>query len=214
VNGGVGFPVQDDAAARAFVESMRGQPVFLALQAEGREWMRMFSRETRARFDYIFTDSMTWTNAAGKRLRLWLPAEADFGPDTQGFIEELVAAAVRIMETEPIDIYVNPTFLPATIAARYDELWTEERMQRVIMAAVRHGVAIEINARYRLPSERFIRAAKAAGAKFTIGTNNASAQDFGDWSYPVEIQRKLGLSWRDFWAPGHAPSRAQREWRP
>jgi histidinol phosphatase-like PHP family hydrolase len=174
----------------------------------------LFSRETRARFDYIFTDSMTFTNAAGKRLRLWIPAEADIGTDVQGFMEELVATAVRIIETEPIDIYVNPTFLPAAIAAQYDELWTDTRMQRVIAAAVRHGVAIEINARYRLPSERFIRRAKAAGARFTIGTNNASAQDFGDWSYPWEIQRKVGLSWRDMWVPGRAPSRAQRELRP
>jgi hypothetical protein len=213
-NGGVGFPIQNDSAARAFVEAMRGRPVFLALQAEGREWMRMFSRETRARFDYIFTDSMTFTNAAGKRLRLWIPEEADFGADVQGFMEELVATAVRIIETEPIDIYVNPTFLPARIAARYDELWTEARMRRVIAAAVRHGVAIEINARYKLPSERFIRLAKAAGAKFTIGTNNSSAQDFGDWSYPLEMQRKVGLGWRDWWVPGHEPSRAQRELRP
>jgi hypothetical protein len=213
-NGGVGFPIQNDSAAQAFVEAMQGRPVFLALQAEGREWMRMFSRETRARFDYIFTDSMTFTNAAGKRLRLWIPEEADIGPDVQGFMEELVATAVRIIETEPIDIYVNPTFLPAKIAGRYDELWTESRMRQVIAAAVRHGVAIEINARYKLPSERFIRLAKAAGAKFTIGTNNSSAQDFGDWSYPLEMQHRVGLDWRDLWVPGHGPSRAQRELRP
>ncbi len=210
-NGGRGFPVQDDAAALAFLESMRAQPVFVALQAEGREWTTMFSKPVRARFDYIFTDSMTWTNKAGKRLRLWIPAEADIGPDPEAFMDELVATAVRILSTEPIDIYVNPTFLPDSIATRYDELWTTARMQQVIAAAVSHGVAIEINARFKLPSERFIRLAKAAGAKFTIGTNNTSAADFGDWSYPMEIQRKLDLTWRDMWVPGHAPSRAQRE---
>lgn len=210
-NGGQGFPIQNDAAALAFLEQMHGQPVFLALQAEGREWMKMFSPATRARFDYIFTDSMTWTNAAGKRLRLWIPAEADIGPDVQAFMEELVATTVRIIEREPIDIYVNPTFLPDSIAARYDELWTDERMQRVIAAAVKHHVAIEINARYKIPSERFVRLARAAGAKFTIGTNNTSAADYGDWSYPLDIQRRVGLSWKDMWVPGHEPSRAQRE---
>ena len=210
-NGGQGFPIQNDAAALAFLESMRAQPVFLALQAEGREWVDMFSPETRARFDYIFTDSMTFTNAAGRRLRLWIPEEADIGPDPEAFLEELVAQTVKIISTEPIDIYVNPTFLPDSIAGRAAELWTESRMQRVIAAAVQHGVAIEINARYRLPSERFLELAKAAGAKFTFGTNNTSAEDFGDWSYCLEMQRKLGLTWRDMWVPGHAPSRAQRE---
>ncbi len=213
-NGGQGFPIQNDSAALAFLETMKGQPVFLALQAEGREWVGMFSKETRARFDYIFSDSMTFTNAAGKRLRLWIPEEADIGPDAQAFMDELTATAVKIIETEPIDIYVNPTFLPDTLMARYDGLWTEERMLRIIAAAVKHGVAIEINARYKLPSEKFIRLAKAAGAKFTIGTNNTSAKDFGDWTYPLEMQRKIALTWKDMFVPGHQPSRAQRELGP
>lgn len=210
-NGGVGFPIQNDSAALAFLETMRGKPVFLALQAEGREWMTMFSKETRAKFDYIFTDSMTWTNSAGKRLRLWLPEESDIGSDANAFMEEFVAQTVKIIETEPIDIYVNPTYLPESIASRYDELWTEERMQRVIAAAAKHGVAIEINTRFKLPSEKFVKLAKAAGVKFTIGTNNAGADDFGNWDYALDMQKKASLTWRNMWVPGHAPSRAQRE---
>jgi histidinol phosphatase-like PHP family hydrolase len=84
-------------------------------------------------------------------------------------------------------------------------------MQKVIAAAVESGVAIEINARYKLPSERFLKLAKAAGAKFTIGTNNTSSSDFGDWTYPLDMQQKVGLSWKNMWVPGHGPSRAQRE---
>jgi hypothetical protein len=211
VNCGKGFPIQADAEAVAWVESMKGQPVFLGMQAEGREWVTMFSRETRARFDYVFTDSMTWTNPAGKRMRLFVPEEVEIGPDVQAFMDLLVAKTVGILETEPIDVYVNPTFLPAVIASRYDELWTEERMARVIDAAVKSGVAIEINARYRIPSERFLRLAKARGARFTFGTNNAGASDLGDWSYPLAMQEALGLTWRDMFVPGHQPSRAQRE---
>jgi hypothetical protein len=211
VNCGKGFPIETDAAARAWVDSMRGQPAFLAMQAEGREWVSMFSRETRALFDYVFTDSMTWTSPSGKRMRLWIPEEVEIGPDEQAFMDLLVSKTVGILETEPIDVYVNPTFLPAAIAPRYDALWTEARMGRVIDAAVKSGVAIEINARYRIPSERFLRLAKAKGAKFTFGTNNAGANDLGDWSYPLEMQRKLDLEWQDMFVPGHQPSRAQRE---
>jgi hypothetical protein len=209
-NGGRGFPIQDDAAAAAFIESLRGQPVFVALQAEGREWMEMFSPALRARFDYIFTDAMTWTNRAGQRLRLWIPAEADTGADANAFMDELVETTVRIIRTEPIDVLVNPTFLPDSLQARYDELWTEQRMARVIAAAAGAGVAIELNARFKLPSEKFVRLAKAAGVRFTIGTNNAGADDFGDWSYPLQLQEKLGLTWRDMWVPGRGPTRAQR----
>jgi len=210
-NCGKGFPIQTDADAAAYVDSLAGQPVFVAMQAEGREWVTMFSKETRARFDYVFTDGMTWTNPAGRRMRLWIPEETEVGPDEQAFMDLLVSKIVGILENEPIDVYVNPTFLPAAIAGRYDALWTEERMTKVIDAAVKNGVAIEVNGRYRIPSERFLRLAKSKGARFTFGTNNAGAEDLGDWSYPLAMQKALGLTWKDMFVPGHGPSRAQRE---
>lgn len=209
-NCGQGFPIQTAAAAAAFVASLAGQPVFVGMQAEGREWVSMFSKTTRARFDYVFTDAMTWTNPAGKRMRLWMPDEVEIGPDEQAFMELLVEKTVGILKTEPIDVYANASFLPAAIAERYDALWTDERMTRVIDAAVQNGVAIEIGGRYRIPSERFLRLAKSKGAKFTFGTNNTGAADFGDWSYPLAMQKALGLTWKDMFVPGHQPSRAQR----
>ncbi len=211
VNCGKGFPIETDAGALEFLKTMEGQPAFVGMQAEGREWVTMFSKETRAKFDYVFTDGMTWTNPAGKRMRLWMPDEVEIGPDDQAFMDLLVSKIVGILETEPIDIYVNPTFLPAVIAPKYDALWTEERMTRVIDAAVKNRVAIEINARYKIPSESFLRLAKAKGAKFTFGTNNRGADDLGDWSYPLEMQKKLDLKWQDMFVPGHQPSRARRE---
>ncbi len=211
LNCGKGFPVENDEAALAFLKEMEGQPVFLAMQAEGREWVDMFSPEVRAEFDYVFTDSMTFTDdRTGKRTRLWKPEEVEVG-DPQVFMDMLVGKAVGILESEPIDIYVNPTFLPEVIADDYDTLWTDARMKKVIDAAVTNDIAIEINGRYKLPSERFLRMAKEAGAKFTFGTNNGGADDLGDWSYPLAMQQALELGWQDMYVPGHAPSKAQRE---
>ncbi len=47
VNCGKGFPVENDAAVRAFFDCMKGQPCFIAMQAEGREWTQMFSPKRR-----------------------------------------------------------------------------------------------------------------------------------------------------------------------
>jgi len=163
VNCGVGFPVQDDAGALAFLESMKGQPVLLAMQAEGREWVTTFSPRTRARFDYVFTDAMTFTDARGRRTRLWIADEVEVA-EAQAFMEMLVGKIEGVLQ-EPIDVYVNATFQPAVLAADYDRLWTDTRMQRVIDAAVKNGVAIEISARYRIPSERFVLKAKATGVR-------------------------------------------------
>jgi hypothetical protein len=199
VNCGVGFEVTNDAGIHEYLEQMKGQPVFVAMQAEGREWVNMFSPEAIAKFDYVFTDSMTYTDDKGRRMRLWISKEV-FVDDKQAFMDTLVERAVGILNNEPIDIYVNPTFLPDVIAREYDTLWTEARMQRVIDAAVKNGVAIEINSRYRLPSPRFIKLAKKAGARFSFGTNNGG-RDVGDLDYCLQMVRECGLTWKDMFIP-------------
>jgi len=97
-------------------------------------------------------------------------------PDKQAFMELLVRTIVHILDAEPIDIYVNPTYLPDVLAAEYDALWTPERLDKVIDAAARNGVAIEISNRLHLPKPAFIKQAKQAGIKFTFGTNNVDRQ--------------------------------------
>lgn len=169
------------------------------MQAEGREWVKLFSREAISRFDYVFTDSMTITDTRGKRSRLWIKEEVEV-PDKEAFMEKLVSTIEQIMATEPIDIYVNPTFLPDVIAADYDTLWTEARQQRVIAAAAKNGVAIEISSRYRLPKIAFLKAAKKAGVKFTLGTNNGDREILPN-DYGLQMIRECGLDWTDMWMP-------------
>ena len=197
VNCGLGFPVNDDAGALAFLESMKDSPFMLAMQAEGREWISTFSKKVIRQFDYVFTDAMTYTDENGKRVRLWIPDEVEVG-DPEVFMDDLVGRIVKIISTEPIDIYVNPTFLPTVIADQYDALWTPERMDRVIAAAKKHRVAIEINNRYRIPSETFIKRAKDQGVKFAFGTNNTDSK-MGDLNYCREMVTKCGLVASDIW---------------
>jgi hypothetical protein len=200
INAGVGFPTANDQALQQALAAYEGKPVYKAMQAEGREWVKMFSPEMVAKFDYIFTDSMTFTDQRGKRVRLWMPNEVEVG-DKRAFMDMLVEKTVGILNDEPIDIYVNPTFLPAAIAKEYDALWTDARMDRVIEAAARNGVAIEINARYKLPSEKFLRKAKAAGVKFSFGTNNGGKNDLGDLAYSRLMAKRLELTAADMFVP-------------
>ncbi len=199
VNCGLGFSITNDAGIDAFLRSMAGHPVFVGMQAEGREWPRLFSPAAVARFDYVFTDSMTIFDHRGRRARLWINDEVDI-PDAQAFMEHLVDTIVKIFNTEPIDIYVNPTFLPEVIAKDYDKLWTPERMRRVIDAAKRNHIAIELNSRYRLPGVPFVKLAKQAGLKFTLGTNNTDS-NLGRDEYGLEMIKACGLTYKDFWMP-------------
>ena len=174
VNGGIGFPVQNDTTLSAYYRSVKHYPVFHGLQGEGREWVSLFSADSVALFDYSFTDAMTFTDADGNRNRLWIKEETHVN-DPQVFMEYLVAQIETILANEKVSIYVNPTFLPDTLKSQYDELWTPERMNRVIAALKNNSVALEINSRLRIPSPAFIKLAKEAGIKFTLGTNNTDA---------------------------------------
>lgn len=198
-NCGLKFPVTDDASLYAYMDTVKSKPVFRGMQAEGREWVTLFSPKAIAEFDYVFTDAMTWTDHKGRRLRLWIPEET-FVDDEQVFMDELVSKIEMILSNEPVDIYVNPTFLPAGIADHYDLLWTDGRIERLVKVLVNNNVALEINSRYKIPSEKILRKAKEAGVKFTFGTNNPS-NELGRLDYSIEMIGKLGLTYQDMFMP-------------
>ncbi len=200
-NCGLNFPIHLDSQIDSVLLIMKDYPQFLVgMQAEGREWVDIFSDESIKKFDYVFTDAMTFTDEKGRRNRIWLKNET-WIDDEEEFMDYLVKTIEKIMGEEPIDMYVNPTYLPEQMADRYDIFWTADRMDRVIKAAKDNNIAIEINNRFRIPSEAFIKRAKKAGVKFTVGTNNAD-ENFSGAEYALEMIDKCNLTEQDFFLPG------------
>ena len=197
-NCGIGFPITNDEEVLQYIETMKGQPFIQAMQGEGREWPVTFSEEVRDRFDYVFTDAMTFIDTKGRRTRLWIPEEV-FVEDEQQYMDLIVQKIVDVMQ-EPMDVYVNPTFLPEVMNDRYDTFWTDERMDKVIKAMVETGKVLEINHRYKIPHKAFIRKAKEAGLKFTFGTNNADG-DFGKLEYCIQMKEACGITAADMYKP-------------
>jgi hypothetical protein len=62
------------------------------MQAEGRELVRMFSKQAISRFDYVFTDAMTIVDDSGRRMRLWMTNEVPEIKDEQAFMDMLGTA--------------------------------------------------------------------------------------------------------------------------
>lgn len=197
-NCGVGFPITNDEEVLDYIEEMKGQPFIQAMQGEGREWPQTFSPEIREMFDYVFTDALTFTDTKGRRTRLWIPEEV-FIEDEQQYMDLIVQKIVDVMQ-EPMDVYVNPNFLPDVMNDRYDEFWTDERMDKVINALVETDKVLEINHRYEIPNKAFILKAKNAGIKFTFGTNNADG-DFGKLEYCIRMKEECGLTADDMYKP-------------
>ena len=191
-NCGLGFPVTNDSSLYAYMNDVKGSPTLKGMQAEGREWVTLFSPEAVAEFDYVFTDAMTFTDYKGRRTRIWMPEEV-WVDDKEQFMDQMVGKIEAIFTQEPVDIYVNPTVLPAVIEKDYDELWTQERKERVIKVLAENNIALEINARYKLPKADMIKMAKDAGIKFTFGTNN-TGDDLGNLGYCLEMIEACGLT--------------------
>jgi hypothetical protein len=195
--GGCRGDIHDNATLAAFLDSVKGLPVYSGLQVYGFDWPQCLSKENLSRLDYIAADALIFPDENGKNIRLWLPG-VHFD-DPQRFMDAYVDYNVRVL-SQPIQVWANPTYLPESLQSQYDALWTEQRMRRVIGAAVKGGIAIEINSKFRIPSPAFIKLAKASGARFTFGSNQ-HVHGIGEIGYSLETAKECGLTKADIWLP-------------
>ena len=193
--------ISDDEGLKKYLALLEGKPIYKGVQAEGLDWPTCFSKDLAARLDYVLTDAMTMPDKTGRRVRLWGPDVRIDAP--QEFMDRYVDYHVRIMATEPIDILANTTYMPGAIRGRYDELWTEKRWRKIVDAAVKHNVALEISASLKAPKLAMLRVAKEAGAKFSFGSNTRIPR-VDPLDYCVEMARKVPLTKADMFAPAVA----------
>lgn len=207
--GGVGRMLADDAEVYAYFDEVKAMPFLRGVQGEGRKWTATFSQAALGVFDYLFTDAMTIIDHKGRNSRIYRAEEVHYDDTTrERYMEHLVDQTVLILTNEPADIYANPTYLPDDMAPDYDKYWTHERVERVLDVLQRNGIALEINARYRIPSFDIIRRAKERGIRFTFGTNNVDA-DFGRLEYCIEAIEQCGLTADDIWFPSMSVRRSR-----
>ena len=198
-NHGREWDTKNDSQLLKFAEKAKSasgrMPV--GVQVNDRDWFRQISPSTREKFDFILADTMIMGKRAdGRDNRLWQPQTID---DPEKWMKEYFAHNMRILD-EPISILANPTYLPMELADRYDSLWTDERMRKLIAKAVKKGVALEIQAGSPYPRPRFLLMAKQMGAKFSFGTNNfdSKPKDLARW---LEAITWLDLQVSDIWTP-------------
>ena len=193
--------VKNDAQAQQWLASLSGKPAFSALYAANADWTRSISRKTAQQFNYVLADNYS--------------SKTNGNPITnpQEFLDGLLDQTVDRLNTEPIDIYCSPGYLPANIRAQADQLWTERRMTRLIDALLKNQVAVEINTNAQLPSRAFLENAKQAGCKFAFGTANETAADLKRCEYGLQMVEACKLDWHNFFAPGAWwPKAVERRW--
>jgi histidinol phosphatase-like PHP family hydrolase len=194
--------LSNDAELGRYLAMLEGQPVFKGIQAEWTDWMSCFSRAALTRLDYVLADAMTFPGKNGRRVKLWSPDSAQQVDltDKQTFMDRFVDWHGEIMAREPIDILANTTWLPAGMLEQWEVYWTPPRMKKVIAAALKYGVALEISSSFKLPKLPFLKLAKAAGAKFSFGSNGRYP-NMGKLDYCFEMAKQLDLKPADMFTP-------------
>ena len=198
------YPVMlsNDEELQRYIEMLKDKPVYRGVQAEWTDWSSCFSKKMLARLDFVLMDAMTFPGKDGQRVKLWekgVESRVEMA-DKQAFMDRYVDWYVEIIEKQPIDILGNCSWLPAPLADDYEAYWTPRRIRKVVNAATEHHVALEINSKLKLPKRYFLEIAKAAGAKFTFGSNGRYP-NMGKLEYPLEMARELHLRKEDMFTP-------------
>ena len=141
----------------------------------------------------IFLDDGSLVHAFSKRFPASLSPEA--------YMQAHIANAERLAATMPVDILAHPTLV--TLALRsvpVEELWTEEREERLVNALFEAGIAFEVSARYRA-HERLVRRAVDRGVRLSLGSDGHSADQVGDLTFPLALARHCGARDEDLFDP-------------
>jgi histidinol phosphatase-like PHP family hydrolase len=192
-------PMTDERSLNAYLDQLVHYGFFKGVQPVDPGWRKMFSKEALARLDYVLMDALEIPDNKDGHAIIW---KDDFRvDDADAFMARYVDFYLQVLADERPNILASPTFLPKCLRERYEELWTEERMETIIKAAIRSGVALEINSMYRIPSQRFVARAKRMGALFSFGTNGRTAAIIGKLDYSFEIAKRCNLVSDDIYIP-------------
>jgi len=195
---GPDYPIKTDADLQKYIDNLRQYPVRIGLQPVYAGWSTAFSKNLLDQLDYILMDALTLPNSDGTWLAIWqIDTHVD---DAEEFMKRYMQFIEQVMTTEPIDIFAWPTFLPVPIARQYSQLWTSQRMQRIIDLAKARKLAIEINEVAHVPDDTFIRLAKRANLKFTFGTDSRN-QNATHFYYCYQMAQKCGLTEANMFVP-------------
>ena len=163
-NCGLKFPITDDRGIEQLSSpASRASRSSSACRPKAASGRGCSPKQAIAKFDYVFTDAMTIVDHRGRRARLWIKDEVDI-PDKQAFMELLVRTIVEHPQ-QRADRHLRQSDLSARRAGQGVRRSCGPRSGcgKVIDAAARNGVAIEISNRLRLPKPAFIKQAKRGG---------------------------------------------------
>lgn len=117
------------------------------------------------------------------------------------YMDAHTANAERLAATMPVDILAHPTLVSLSLrGVPPEELWTEEREERLVNAFFTAGIAFEISSRYK-PHERLVRRAVDRGVPIALGSDGHSEDQVGDITFSLALARHCGVRDEELFDP-------------
>ena len=199
--------VRSNEDLEKYINEVKGADCFIGLQPVVTGWSKNLDQRLLNQIDYVLMDPqfMPNSNKYGDMAQLW--DHNCYIDDAEDFMERHVKFYLEIINNpEPLTILGWPLYLPPCLGRDYYRLWTRERMETIIDAARKRGIAIEINDLAHTPHAEFILMAKKAGLKFTFGSDTRDERTFR-LDFCKQIADLCGLTRDDFYIPVKKPRR-------
>jgi histidinol phosphatase-like PHP family hydrolase len=117
------------------------------------------------------------------------------------YMDAHITNAERLAASMPVDILAHPTLVSLSLrSVPPEELWNEEREDRLVNALFAAGIAFEISSRYK-PHERLVRRAVDRGVKISLGSDGHSEEHVGDITFSLALARHCGVRDEDLFDP-------------
>lgn len=131
------------------------------------------------------------------------------GLDPQTYMDDHIAWLESFAKEMPVDILSHPTLIATPFRKLpAEELWTEEREERVVNALFAANIAFEISNRYT-PPERLVKRAVDRGVRISLGSDGHTFEQVANISTPLATARKLGVKDEDLYDPSRHGSKTQ-----
>jgi histidinol phosphatase-like PHP family hydrolase len=201
-----GMMVSTPEALRAYLQALEAAPVLRAAEFCWYDTLwRELPAEVLRRFDYRIGSNHGWPLPGGEVASPWwstLPAAWAQRP--QQVMEALVDNLCRLVREMPVQIVAHSTLLPpALLKLEGDPLawWSEAREERFVAALRESGVALEISNRYRLPHDRLLLRARAAGVRFSLGSDGHREHQVAALEWAVQTALRVGIRDDEMFVP-------------
>jgi len=106
---------------------------------------------------------------------------------------EYLTTVVKVVERKEVDILAHPFQFQRYLLPYLPQ---DEIIEFVKLAAERE-VAVELNSKYRVPDEDFLRACLREGVKLSVGTDAHTVAEVGRVDWPMATLRRIGAKQED-----------------